>query len=670
MKNHVARWVFLYATASLFSLLWMMHGVNLVPAIPEIFARGAFVLLLVLGALNVCLVSLSVSTERNLNTLPLLLSTPLTSFAICFAKWFAVMFRTTLLLVAVLPFVSLLFLEGGVAMEQVFATGFLTVCMLGVFTAVGVLSSVLYRKAGSGIILSFALITLGVILYAVLEEAPSLAPLAGGRAVWMSPFFIESRNHLVSWRIFELLVWGDPSVLGPSLPSLLLVQGVLHAGMILVLLMVSSRILRVMEQAKAPTFWAALRQGRTERLDASTVRDTPREPDAAHLRSKTPCRPWLASPYVWRSVSVRARLAKGSLRGTHQAALLLALAFLPHLLVVAFSTIQYAGFSAMTFLAGKGWPSLPVGYPWALSTAPYLDADAMRMTYRGTADGAFLHLTPDWVMGVCGAWTAQGLLLLLLVLMLAVPIQMAVTVSREREARRIPLLLVTNMPDHALSDGFWYEVLARSRAVFGVLAVMLLYAVLDPRIPGLTLLLIAHLALVCTYFWANLGMYAGLTTPTTSKALLKLGKYLGLVWGLPIPLTFLLIHLLDTRGAWVLGFLPLLGNPLFLLHFLVDLNPTNANASLAYLTLQPIADLHPGIVAGLFLLPMALAYAGRRVKLRYRGAFRSHLFASQEPIRKSGVIHRHLEDRPLLPHRTPGAKRRFPHHRRPTPNDS
>lgn len=391
--------------------------------------------------------------------------------------------------------------------------------------------------------------------------------------------------------------------------------------------------------------------------------------DAPRVQSEAPCRPWLAFPYVWRSVSSRAHLSKRSLRGIHQATLLLAVVFLPYLLTLLVSTILYLGFSMVTFLAGEGWPLLPIGYPWAFSTSPYLDADMMRMAYRSTVDGAFPHLTADEVLGVGGAWVTLWLLLLLLTVLLAVPIQMAVAVSREREARRIPLLLVTNMPDHALCDGFWYEVLARSRAVFGVVSAILLYTAFDPRIPGLTLLLIAHVALTCTYFWANIGMYAGLTTPTRFKALLKPGKYLGLIWGLPIPLTLLLIDLLGTRGALVLQFLPLLGNPLFLLPFLVDMNPANANAPLAYFTLQPIGELHPGIVAGLFPVPMALAYAGRRVKLHYRGAFRKHLFASQEPIRKSGVIHRHL-DRPLPPHRTPEPKRIAPHHRRAAPKDS
>lgn len=605
-RIHHARWGILYLFAMLLSLIWVaVEGEDMSRRIiPYLFMAGSWSVLILLLLSGLYLIAMSFAEERDLGAFPVLLSTPMTAFGICFAKWASVMIRSTLILLVMMPFVSLLFVEGGLATEQVSATLLLGLFMLGLGAAVAVLSATMYREAGAGIVQSVAVMGLSYVAYVLAEAVPGL--LGAGTL----------RNHLVSWRVFGLVVQGDPSVMGGALPSILLVQGLLHATGAVLLLGLSSRILRFMEQTGAASLWRAVRRNRQVTETSAPLPDgVPAEPGSVAF---PPWR-WQSAPVAWRGLSVRADRFRWS---WHPLPLLI-LMFLPQAFVLVVSSIQYV-VSAVGVRLGEGvWPGVPEGFPWAWGTRAYYDAVTMRMAHDVGSASWHFAIPAERVLQYGSGWVLMISSCLLLTFMVMWPIQMATAVPRERAGKRLAPLLVTTLRDSSLFDGIVYHALSRWRSVAPALVAALVYAAFDPRLPILTMFFIFVLFLVSAYFWGNLGMYAGLTSMTVRSALVRLVTYVVLIWVLPPIGGLLLAHSLSLREILLLLLVLSLSNPLLILWFHPGFgffwHP------LRHAALMDIGEGHVLFSILYFLVPVGLAYGGRRVHVPCRGDFRRYL---------------------------------------------
>lgn len=565
-RVHMARWGLLYLAGGGLWMVWTLAADQVrggvMEDIPVLYAVGSWILLFLLLLANMCVISMSFSEERNLSTFPVLLSTPLTSFGICFAKWASVMIRSVLILLVMMPFVSLLFVEGGLATEQIFATNFLIVCMLAFYTAVGVFASVTTRKAGLGISQSICLFVLSVIAYVFLIEfLPVWMERHGNNAALANLLTVGCRNHIVSWRAFAFVSVGDPSVMGLMLYSILLVQGVLHVAATLFVLWVSSILLRVMEHSGADSIWAALRRKK------STGKT--KDPGARKAWERGPCEPWLSSPYVWRSIAPRASFLRRARRGMLEGFLTLSIVFLPIVLLVGISVVMYLVGAVRIFLTEGVWPLLPRAFPWTVGSMPRYVPDTGRLAYESKIPGGGWHFyisAPNWIdNGV--QWAALLSCIVIALLLFVLPILMAITVPRDRGSKQLSLLLSTSMSDKALYKGFWYSVIARAR---GPLAALLLTALILPWHEDVHVVVVVGMLFVfvsAITFWGSLAMYFGLSSATARSALLKFGGtvFLSMVVlpGIATFLIALLDHLMHYRSTESLLAIVTMPNPFF-----------------------------------------------------------------------------------------------------------
>lgn len=551
-RVHIARWVLLFMTALVLSLNWMggwEAGGDFVHSIPAYYAIGAWGQLVILIVACICIVCMSFSEERELMTFPVLLSTPLSSFGICFAKWFSVVIRAALILLVMMPFVSLFFAEGGLATEQIFATLFLTVCMVCFFTAVGVFSAVLYRSVGAGITQALCLVVLSVIGYGFfLEFLPHYLDEHGGMSLPLAVLTEERLDHIASWRAFAQVSLGAPSVMGPVLYSILLVQGVLHAVGTILLLWVSSLLLRLMERSGAQSLWAGMRRNKGSASGGGR---------GAWERGA--CRPWLSSPYVWRGLSPRASFERRSLRGTVHAVVLLGLLFFPYVFAIGVSIIVVPACMLTTYLTTGVVPRLPQDFPWTFGTLAYYNTTTGRVAYRDAYDSLHYVATERALFEAGQGWIMVVGLILLFVCLLVIPIQMTTVLPRERGNKRLTLLLSTSMTDRALFAGFWYEVLARWRGVLVAMAVtMLVGASIYEDFQFLHVILYAFLLVWSTYFWGTVAMYFGLKSATPRWALLKTGAWMFGTWvAVPGIMVFTMVmisrHVYDDWPGYIAG---------------------------------------------------------------------------------------------------------------------
>ncbi|MBA4493637.1 ABC transporter permease [Paenactinomyces guangxiensis] len=127
-----------------------------------------------------------ISGERERQTMPILLTTTLSSTKIVLSKWLASLSFMILLLVASFPLYIIVFLFGGISPEQVvkmFVHFFVTMIFLG---SLGIFFSSLIKRTGVATVLAYmtvALIGIGLlvvlylvtILYAAMNPAPSFA---------------------------------------------------------------------------------------------------------------------------------------------------------------------------------------------------------------------------------------------------------------------------------------------------------------------------------------------------------------------------------------------------------------------------------------------------------------------------------------------------------------
>lgn len=637
-RNHLARWILLFMLAIPLSLVWLQiggGGWGYLVDIPALFAWGARTTLLLLLVSCIYIAIQSFCEERDLHAFPVLLSTPMTSWGICFAKWAAVVIRASTLLLMMMPFVSLLFVEGGLATEQVFATVFMMTFMVAFFTAVGVFSSVLYRGMPAAAVQSFSLLVVMLTAHRILLEFPCLNSARHGTSVTFLGLTGSGWNHVIPWRAFRLMAEGDPLVMGASALDaewawILLAQGALLGGGTLLLLFLASFVLSFTERRGASSFWAALWGG------DGHVEAVPRA-----VREGKTCRPWLSSPLVWRSVSTEASYVRRGRRGTVQALVLLGLTFLPYLVVGGWGLLQYGVTAVGTLFTEGVLPGVPTGFPWVFGASISYLPDTVQFAY--TSGDAVQ--SAEAVLEFGRKWMTFVTCVLLLILLVAVPVQMALTVPRERAGGRLSLLLTTTMKDRALHDGYWYEVVARWRGVLAALgvtfAVMMAMASFDSSVHRLSVLSLFQTFLISILFWARIGMYVGLKAASVRGALRGMAKAVGLIWVLPlILLPFAAFSPIPGSGLGI-GLFIVLTNPLAPL-WLAWTHRLYMHSGMFdfFLTLDFLEGLHVVWVVLWLLLPLVLYAVSLTLRTHCRDVFRRFLLLSETGVRQRGFLMR------------------------------
>jgi ABC-type transport system involved in multi-copper enzyme maturation permease subunit len=104
-----------------------------------------------------------ISGERERQTLPVLLTTPLSPLGVVFAKWLSSISFLLLLIIMTLPLYSIVFLFGGVVPSQVFGVFLLQVITLGAIAGASVFWSTFIRRTNWSTVLSYA--TVGLMFF-------------------------------------------------------------------------------------------------------------------------------------------------------------------------------------------------------------------------------------------------------------------------------------------------------------------------------------------------------------------------------------------------------------------------------------------------------------------------------------------------------------------------
>ncbi len=101
-----------------------------------------------------------ISGERERQTLPVLLTTPLSPVSIIFTKWVTSISFLTLLIIMTLPLYSIVFLFGGVVPSQVLAVFGLQFIALGAIASISIFWSTWVQRTGWSTVLSYATVAL------------------------------------------------------------------------------------------------------------------------------------------------------------------------------------------------------------------------------------------------------------------------------------------------------------------------------------------------------------------------------------------------------------------------------------------------------------------------------------------------------------------------------
>lgn len=127
----------------------------------ELFAFLSYLQLAMISFVTPGIAAGVISGERERQTLPVLLTTPLSPGSVIFAKWFASISFLTLLIIMTLPLYSIVFLFGGVVPRQVIAVFGMQFLTLGVTASVSIFWSTLLKRSGWSTVFSYA--TVGVV---------------------------------------------------------------------------------------------------------------------------------------------------------------------------------------------------------------------------------------------------------------------------------------------------------------------------------------------------------------------------------------------------------------------------------------------------------------------------------------------------------------------------
>jgi ABC-type transport system involved in multi-copper enzyme maturation permease subunit len=148
----------------------VLHGLHQLPGvvfIPVGKAMFATIFLLQLGWFSVFVPGLaagSIAGERERQTLDLLLATPLTPGRIVAGKFAAGFGLAVLLLLAALPLLSLSFLMGAVAVEEVLVATAMLMALVVALCGVGIYASALVRSTLAATLLANSLVFLGLVV--------------------------------------------------------------------------------------------------------------------------------------------------------------------------------------------------------------------------------------------------------------------------------------------------------------------------------------------------------------------------------------------------------------------------------------------------------------------------------------------------------------------------
>ena len=229
-------------------LSWQGEGVLFQPCRSmEIFIIFSVTQLMLLAFVTPGLTASTISSEREKQTLNVLLTTDLTPCGIIVSKMLAACSFTLLLIVATLPLYAMVFLYGGIAPGQVLGVfGYYLVTMF-LFASVGMICSTWFRRTGASTVTAYGLIfALGGgtgILAAFIHQLNRMSgQLTGQEPVSLSVQLLQNINPL----LVLIRILGEDAVMGVERVMFLPYWGV-YIGFCLVvgtgLLLWSSRLL-------------------------------------------------------------------------------------------------------------------------------------------------------------------------------------------------------------------------------------------------------------------------------------------------------------------------------------------------------------------------------------------------------------------------------------------
>ncbi len=157
--------------------------------------RAIFTAIVTVELLLVCFLTPSftaglVAGERERQTLDLLITTPIASYAIVFGKLFAALAVITLLIVTAVPVQSVAFMLGGVDPLQIVTASLLLLITALAFGALGLLSSAVMRTSLAATVLAYALVLALVLGAGFLRDLTADTPVARytGVLAYIDPF--------------------------------------------------------------------------------------------------------------------------------------------------------------------------------------------------------------------------------------------------------------------------------------------------------------------------------------------------------------------------------------------------------------------------------------------------------------------------------------------------
>lgn len=531
-RSHGARWLYLLIITVAFGFYWYamdeQRGRGYGPGMQEMalycFALVSWsqMILLVLGSAQTA--SLLLSEERNRDTLEVLLSTPLSSFAILLGKYLSVMIRSSLYVLASMPLIALLVSEGGLSGIQIFGVCVLTLCLISVATALGIFGATLNRKQNAGLGLVVAVFLLYALAVGMTELLPMMTRGASlgfviptlPQEIWLiiNPF--KAFMHIASGMgpMFSAEDWIS------DIGRLLLWHVGISAGLTMLLLGFTARILRPVAQMGKLTLWQAF--WRSIRGAKSTEKYPPRKP----WETGRP-RPWLSMPLNWRALASAATPNARSRRTILLAATSIIFVFGPFFFYTGEFILRFSSYTIRELHSGRGIPPLPEkplfeGGPYALRQ---IDKDIYETVYW---DYERHYQTRPWrdsrdSMEFLEGWSRLWGAVLAGIAVIIMAISVAQAAAKDYEAKRISNLLGTPLSDKQIAHGLVAEGMSRLLGMFLAIPIIAIVG----TVCGLFCFFATTAMLVYVFslgtFFVGMGLRFGLRSKTTRSAQAKLG---------------------------------------------------------------------------------------------------------------------------------------------------
>ncbi len=122
----------------------------------ELFTFLSYLQLALISFVTPGIASGVISGERERQTLPVLLTTPLSPWSVIFTKWMTSISFLVLLILMTFPLYSIVFLFGGVVPSQVLAVFGLQFMTLGAIASISIFWSTIVQRTGWSTVLSYA----------------------------------------------------------------------------------------------------------------------------------------------------------------------------------------------------------------------------------------------------------------------------------------------------------------------------------------------------------------------------------------------------------------------------------------------------------------------------------------------------------------------------------